>query len=54
MARKFKELEGGMSADSIAASDTIHARLKEKETVALDELRDALRKAQQELRDPSR
>ncbi len=47
MARKFKELEGRMSAESIAASDSIHARLKE--TMALEELRDALRMTQQEL-----
>jgi predicted transcriptional regulator len=47
MARKFKELEAGMSAEAVAASDTIHARLKE--SMALEELRDALRMTQQEL-----
>ena len=29
MARKFRELEAGMPAEAIAASDTIRARLKE-------------------------
>ena len=47
MARKFKELEAKMSPDAIVASDTIHARLKE--TMALEELRGALRMTQQEL-----
>jgi predicted transcriptional regulator len=47
MARKFKELEAQMSAEAIAASDTIHTRLKEN--MALEELRDALRMTQQEL-----
>lgn len=47
MARKFKELEAGMSPEAISASDTIHARLKE--SMALEELRDALRMTQQEL-----
>ena len=47
MARKFKELESGMSADAITASDRIYGQLKE--TMALEELRDALRMTQQEL-----
>jgi DNA-binding XRE family transcriptional regulator len=47
MARKFKELEARMSAEAIAASDEIRTRLKE--TMALEELRDALRMTQQEL-----
>jgi predicted transcriptional regulator len=47
MARKFKELEARMSAESIADSDKIHTRLKE--AMALEELRDALRMTQQEL-----
>jgi DNA-binding XRE family transcriptional regulator len=47
MARKFRELEAGMPAEAISASDTIHTRLKE--TMALEELRDALRMTQQEL-----
>jgi predicted transcriptional regulator len=47
MARKFRELEARMSADAIAASGAIHARLKE--SMALEELRDALRMTQQEL-----
>jgi DNA-binding XRE family transcriptional regulator len=45
--RKFRELEAGMPAEAIAASEAIHARLKE--TMALEELRDALRMTQQEL-----
>jgi predicted transcriptional regulator len=47
MARKFRELEAGMSAEAITTSDTIYNRLKE--TMALEELRDALRMTQQEL-----
>jgi DNA-binding XRE family transcriptional regulator len=47
MARKFKELEAGMSAEAIAASDAIRTRLKE--SMALEQLRDALRMTQQEL-----
>jgi DNA-binding XRE family transcriptional regulator len=47
MARKFRELEAGVPADAIFASDTICTRLKE--TMALEELRDALRMTQQEL-----
>ncbi|MGA2185859.1 MAG: XRE family transcriptional regulator [Bryobacteraceae bacterium] len=47
MARKFRELEAGMRAEAIAASETIYTRLKE--TMALEELRDALRMTQQEL-----
>jgi DNA-binding XRE family transcriptional regulator len=47
MARKFKELEAAMSAEAITASDAIHTRLKE--TMALEELRNALRMTQQEL-----
>ncbi|MGA3023185.1 MAG: XRE family transcriptional regulator [Bryobacteraceae bacterium] len=47
MARKFRELEAGMPDEVIAASEKIHARLKE--TMALEELRDALRMTQQEL-----
>ena len=49
MARKFRELEARMPAEAIAASDAIHARLNLKETMALEELRDALRMTQQEL-----
>ena len=49
MARKFRELEAGMSAEAITTSDTIYNRLKE--TMALEELRDALRMTQQELAD---
>jgi DNA-binding XRE family transcriptional regulator len=47
MARKFRELEAGMPAEAIATSVTIYNRLKE--TMALEELRDALRMTQQEL-----
>ena len=47
MARKFRELEASMSAEAIATSDTSYNRLKE--TMALEELRDALRMTQQEL-----
>ena len=47
MARKFKELEARMSSEAIATSDTLYHRLKE--SMALEELRDALRMTQQEL-----
>ena len=47
MARKFRELEASMPAEAIAASDAIYTRLKE--TMALEELRIALRMTQQEL-----
>ena len=47
MARKFKELEARMSSEAIRASDTIHHRLQG--TMALEELREALRMTQQEL-----
>jgi DNA-binding XRE family transcriptional regulator len=47
MARKFRELEAGMSAEAIAASEKIRTRLKK--TMALEELRDAMRMTQQEL-----
>jgi hypothetical protein len=45
MARKFRELEARMSSESIAASDSIHAHLKE--TMEPEELRDALGMTQQ-------
>ena len=47
MARKFRELEATMSSEAITASDTIYKRLKE--SMALEELRAALRMTQQEL-----
>jgi transcriptional regulator with XRE-family HTH domain len=47
MSRKFKELEARMSAESIARSDEIYARLKAE--MALEELRGALRMTQQQL-----
>jgi DNA-binding XRE family transcriptional regulator len=47
MARKFKELEAKMAAETIAVSDVIYDRLKE--TMALEELRDALRMTQKEI-----
>jgi len=47
MSRKFKELEARMSAESIAGSDEIYARLKAE--MALEELRGALRMTQQQL-----
>jgi DNA-binding XRE family transcriptional regulator len=47
MSRKFKELETEMSSEALAASDAIQSRLKE--SMALEELRDALRMTQQEL-----
>jgi DNA-binding XRE family transcriptional regulator len=47
MARKFKELEARMSPEAIRSSDAAHDRLKE--SMALEELRDALRMTQQEL-----
>ena len=37
MPHRFRELEARMSAESIAASDSIHVHLKE--TIALEELR---------------
>jgi len=47
MSRKFKELEAGMSAESVARSDEVYARLKAE--MALEELRGALRMTQQQL-----
>ena len=47
MTRKFKELEAKMSAESVARSDEIYARLKAE--MALEELRGALRMTQQQL-----
>ena len=47
MARKFSELEAAMSPESIKASDEIRYRLRE--TMALEELRGALRMTQKEL-----
>src|ERR1700687_5887091 len=47
MARKFKELEARMSPEAIPTSDATYHRLKE--TMALEELRQALRMTQQEL-----
>jgi DNA-binding XRE family transcriptional regulator len=47
MARKFRELEAGMSPEAIQASDREYHRLKE--SMALEELRNALRMTQQEL-----
>lgn len=47
MARKFKELEVRMSPESIQASDGLYGRLKQ--SMALEELRDARRMTQQEL-----
>ena len=47
MARKFRELEARMSSEAISNSNTIYNRLKE--SMALEELRDALRMTQQEL-----
>lgn len=47
MARKFKELEARMSHEAIQRSDADFSRLKE--SMALEELRDALRMTQQEL-----
>jgi transcriptional regulator with XRE-family HTH domain len=47
MSRKFKELEARMSAESVARSDEIYARLKAE--MALEELRGALRMTQQQL-----
>jgi hypothetical protein len=45
MARKFRELDTRMSPEAVRASEEIYSRLKE--TMALDELRDALRMTQQ-------
>jgi hypothetical protein len=47
MARKFRELEARMSPEAVRASEEIYSRLKE--TMALDELRDALRMTQQKI-----
>ena len=47
MSRKFTELESRMSAESIARSDEIYARLKAE--MALEELRGALRMTQRQL-----
>jgi len=47
MSRKFKELEARMSAESVARSDEIYARLRAE--MALEELRGALRMTQQQL-----
>ena len=47
MARKFKELESRMAPEAILASDETHKRLKQ--SMALEELRDALRLTQQQL-----
>jgi len=47
MSRKFKELEARMSAESVARSDEMYARLKAE--MALEELRGALRMTQQQL-----
>jgi len=47
MSRKFKELGARMSAESVARSDAIYARLKAE--MALEELRGALRMTQQQL-----
>lgn len=47
MARKFKELEANMSPQAIEKSDATYHHLKE--SMALEELRDAMRLTQQEL-----
>ena len=47
MARKFKELETRMSPEAIRTSDAAYHGLKQ--SMALEELRDALRMTQQEL-----
>ena len=47
MSRKFKELGARMSAESVARSDEIYARLKAE--MALEELRGALRMTQKQL-----
>jgi DNA-binding XRE family transcriptional regulator len=47
MARKFDELEARMAPEAIRSSDTTYDRLKD--SMALEELRDALRMTQQEL-----
>jgi len=47
MARKFKKLKAKMSPEAIQRSDATYRRLKE--SMALEELRDALRLTQQEL-----
>ena len=46
MARKFKELEAKMSPEAIRTSDATYHGLKQ--SMALEELRDALRMTQQE------
>ena len=47
VARGFKELEARMSPEAIRSSDAAYDRLKE--SMVLEELRDALRMTQQEL-----
>ncbi|HXN45597.1 MAG TPA: XRE family transcriptional regulator [Bryobacteraceae bacterium] len=47
MARKFRELEAKMSPEAVKTSDMTYRRLKE--SMALEELRDALRMTQKEL-----
>ena len=47
MARKFRELEAKMSTEALTASDATYRRLKE--SMALEELREALRMTQKEL-----
>jgi predicted transcriptional regulator len=47
MARKFRELEARMSPEAMTSSDATYRRLKE--SMALEELRDALRMTQKEL-----
>jgi DNA-binding XRE family transcriptional regulator len=47
MSRNFKELEARMSAESVARSDEIYARLKAE--MPLEELRGALRMTQRQL-----
>ena len=47
MARKFRELEAKMSTEALTASAATYRRLKE--SMALEELREALRMTQKEL-----
>jgi DNA-binding XRE family transcriptional regulator len=47
MARKFKELEAKMPPEAIRMSHAVYHRLKD--SMALEELRDALRMTQQQL-----
>jgi DNA-binding XRE family transcriptional regulator len=47
MARKFRELEAGMTPESIERSNATYKRLKQD--MALEELRNALRLTQQQL-----